>query len=320
MSPPFPRNSRPLPHMVHSPVARPFARPPEHSSVPGSADARLVQELVVKHINLAHRKTNTMSAYDPKAKEYEAFCDHAFSYMPRSSRYTVDGDKMFSFLFYHAMRDKYTVGGRNRGAHGFSGADYDAVWQKYTPLVGILRANDGNCPTEVQNNFPEPQNPLGYDQLNTYKAVVRGIHAEQVEANANSLGFEFVLTPKCKGLLKMVKERRARIKKANCAEKLEGDFSPYNSIGAFDSIEHKFWEKGKRSFRAAFCEMRNRCTFLSCYSGLLRHESMFLGELSDMVGIEHHKERDPHSIFVMVMQIATGKSVAVCFYIVLVDC
>jgi hypothetical protein len=46
---------------------------------------------------------------------------------------------------------------------------------------------------------------------------------------------------------------------------------------------------------------------------------MFLGELSDRVGIEHHKERDPHSIFVMVMQIATGKSV-IFFYIVFVDC
>jgi hypothetical protein len=86
-----------------------------------------------------------MCAYDPKAKEYEAFCDHAFSYMPRSSRYTVDGDKMFSFLFYHAMRDTYTIGRRNRGAHGFSGADYNAVWQTYTPLVAILHYANSKC-------------------------------------------------------------------------------------------------------------------------------------------------------------------------------
>ena len=46
--------------------------------------------------------------------------------------------------------------------------------------------------------------------------------------------------------------------------------------------------------------MRNRCTFFSCYSGLLCHESMFLGELSDMVGIKHHKKKDPHSICVVV--------------------
>ena len=34
---------------------------------------------------------------------------------------------------------------------------------------------------------------------------------------------------------------------------------------------------------------------------------MFLGELSDMVGIQHKRARDPDPLFIMVMQITTGK-------------
>ena len=304
MAPP-PRNPGPSPHMAACmpPV---FLSPAP--SVP-NGEALSVQELVIREINLANRKPNTMKAYDPKVLEYYSFCDHVYMHDHVSIRYTVDDKKMFSFLFYHAMRNKYSVGGKNRTrcANRFDPADYDTVWQQFLPIVAALRQYDGNPPADVHETFKDPENPLGYDQLNTYKAVVRGIHAEQVQQGANNKAFEFVLTHQCKALLKMVKDRHARVGKATYREKLQGDFSPFTSIGQVDSIEQKFWDKGKRSFRAAFCEMRNRCTFLSCYSGLLRHESMFLGELSDMVGLEHHKERDPHSIFLMVMQIATGK-------------
>lgn len=268
-----------------------------------------VMATVVREINLANRKNNTKKAYDPKVAEYHAFCDHVYPTHHVSNRYTVDGDKMFRFLFYHSMRNKYDVGGERRHrAHGFDGVDYDTVWQQYQSAVEELCQYPDGAPADVlEDLFKDPEKPLGYDQVNTYKAVVRGIHAEQVQQNANNLAFEFVLTHQSKALLKMVKERRARIRRKTYQEKLEGDFSPFTSIGQMDMIEQKFWDNGKRSSRAAFCALRNRSTFLSCYSGVLRHESMFLGELSDMVGLEHERVRDAHRIFVMVMQMATGK-------------
>jgi hypothetical protein len=45
--------------------------------------------------------------------------------------------------------------------------------------------------------------------------------------------------------------------------------------------------------------------------GLLHHESMFLGELSDMVGIEYQRSQDCNHFFSLVMQIATGKCISV---------
>jgi hypothetical protein len=39
---------------------------------------------------------------------------------------------------------------------------------------------------------------------------------------------------------------------------------------------------------------------------------MFLGELSDMLNIEYQKSSDSDPFFMMVMQIATGKSSCAC--------
>jgi hypothetical protein len=47
---------------------------------------------------------------------------------------------------------------------------------------------------------------------------------------------------------------------------------------------------------------------LLCYSGLLHHELMFLGELSNMLHIEYQKSSNSNPSFIMVTQIAIGKS------------
>lgn len=268
-------------------------------------------QTVVREINLNNRKTNTRLAYDPKVAEYEAFCDYVYPHVAQSTRYTVDSNRLFKFLFYHSMRNKYNIGGaKTTGHHGFDAADYDRVWQSYQLSVERLRQfslSGENVPDDVLKSlFKDPEKPIGYDQLNTYKAVVRGVWESQVQSHANSLAWDLILTYECKALLKMVKERRARIRRETYQEKLEGDFTPFTSIGQVSKIEQKFWDNGKRSSRAAFPALRNRMTFLNCYSGVLRHESMFLGELSDMVGLEHERSKDAHAMFIMVMQMSTG--------------
>lgn len=50
-------------------------------------------------------------------------------------------------------------------------------------------------------------------------------------------------------------------------------------------------------------------TFLNCYYGVLRHKSLFLGELSNMVSLDHKRDRDVYPMTIQVMQIATGKTV-----------
>lgn len=260
---------------------------------------------------------NTAAAYDPKTAEFYEFWDFLYPNATPGSKYTVDADKAFKFLFYHGMRNKYAVGGKGVATrHGFDGDDYNRVWQQYSDPVDTLRQYPQGCPTDVTKKlFKDLENPLGVDQLNTYKATIRGIHGSQVEQNANSLAWEFILTRQIKTLFKMVQERKARINRETYQERVESDFAPFTSIDQVNPIEQKFWDDGKKSLRAAFCTMRNRMTFLKCYSGILRHETVFLTDLSDMVGLQHQRERDPHPIFIQVMQMAQGK-----FLLFVVDC
>lgn len=291
-------------------VSSPSSRRPNVSSIVNSTD---VMRTVVGEINRRNRRKNTAAAYDPKSAEFEEYCDYAYSELHPSIRYTVDAEKLFKFLFYHAMRDKYKVGGRRRGRHGFDGSDYDRVWQSYSSSVVRLRQYGGEPPDDVMNElFKDPPKPLGYDQLNTYKSMVRGIWETQIQQNANTLSWDRVFTYESKSLLEMVKTRRGRIRRATYQEKLEGDFTPFTSLGQVAKIETQFWNNGKKSSRAALPTLRNRMTFLNCYNGVLRHETLFNGELSDMVGLQHLREKDAHEIFVMVMQMSTGKCVKKC--------
>jgi hypothetical protein len=45
---------------------------------------------------------------------------------------------------------------------------------------------------------------------------------------------------------------------------------------------------------------------------------MFLGELSDMVGLEYQRSQDSDPFFILVMQIATGKLLLLSSFLLLV--
>jgi len=216
----------------------------------------------------------------------------------------VTQEKLFDFLFYHAFRNKYPVGGSTRqNAHGFKALDYDVVRTFYAAHVKYQVEN----PTDEGHEIPDPDDPLGYDAVNTYKAVVLNIWSEQAASNCNSTSWDLIFTARVKQLINLVRRRKSRIKRKNYAEKIDGDFTPFTSIGQVGNIEEQFWLNGKTA-RGCLPGLRNRYVFLQCYSGLLRSESMFLGELSDMVNIEYERRRDMDPYQILVLQIATGKS------------
>ena len=76
-----------------------------------------------------------------------------------------------------------------------------------------------------------------------------------------------------------------------------------------DDIETYFWECGKRGKQAAFTYLHTRFTLLWCYSGVLRSESLFLGELLDLVDLQLQKKDYTDLMEITVMQMVTGKTV-----------
>jgi hypothetical protein len=155
--------------------------------------------------------------------------------------------------------------------------------------------------------LPEPTRPVGWDCINTYRSSVKAIWEAQVATHSNSLSWDLIYNKDCKLLAKMVKERKGRLKKSQYGEKVDKEFAPYAAVEELGSIEGCLWSRGQGNIvRTALAWMRHRYCFLQSFSGILRCESIFNAELSDMLCISTKKPVDPHSLFIVIMQLASG--------------
>ena len=258
----------------------------------------------VEQINLLHRRKNTALAYDPKEREWYAFCDHRYgSLIAVHSRYTVTATKLFQFLFYHSFRTQSKMGGKTRDqSHAFDSVDFDLVTGVYNDHV---RRNT----VDASYQIPDPENPVGFSQLNTYSSTVRNIWSTQVSRHSNNLSWDLIHDGRVKGLMSMVQKRRPRIKQARYDEKVDDHFEPFQSLGQFGGIEEWFWEEGKKTRHACFASLRARFTLLWCYNGVLRSESMFLGGLSDLVDFSARRRDFSDPMEIAVMNMLTGKTI-----------
>jgi hypothetical protein len=258
--------------------------------------------MVVARTNEQNRRPNTKKAYDPKVQEFYDFCNHYAGREHQQSRYTVTANKVFSFLFYQAYRTQRRGGGKRQ-------ADRTARETAFDPLeFDEIQRSMGSLDMSEGARMPDPDNPVGADVMNTYKAVLRKIFETQQADNCNNGVWDNILGGNSKGLIAMVKARRPRIKRASHAEKLDGEFTPFTTVNQVPEIENWFWDAGKSGTRNALTALRNRFAFLECYGGVLRHEALFLGELSDLLGIIVPRDGQD-SLFIGIMQMAQGKTV-----------
>jgi hypothetical protein len=158
-----------------SPPARPSLRPPTGSGSVGIDNAVLTR--AVHQQQMQNRRDNTSIAYDPKVLEFKRYCDCQYPHEPEFVRHLVSPDKVYNFMFYQAHRDKRKPGRQKRDAPvsefgAFSNHDYDSVIGRY---VG-----------KPCSEWVQPKNPLGYQQVNTYKSSLIELHKEQVANRANT--------------------------------------------------------------------------------------------------------------------------------------
>ena len=115
---------------------------------------------------------------------------------------------------------------------GFSRANYDWVLAKY----------DGSTPS----TFVHPDNPVGYDAINQYKAAVLNLHRKQVAEGANGTPWEHCFDLHCANLMTYVRQRKAQIKRRNYGEKLDHMFAPYRIVNDVHHIEEELWNCGSK--------------------------------------------------------------------------
>jgi hypothetical protein len=257
-------------------------------------------EQAVLHMIAAGRPTNTSKQYDGKVSEYSSYCDSVYPMDPY--RQNLCASKVYRFIFYQAMRNKKKRGGGTIGTDTatvsrFDCSDYDTVMENYRQWL--------RSPTETP---VEPDNPVGERMIAAYKTALHWVYKDQVARRVCGLTWDQIWTLPLLNLHNLVKIRRSTQDKKNYVEKIDQDFAPYQIAEEFPRIERAFWERGSKCLRSAYAWLRHRFCVLFSTSGILRCESLYKAELSDFLGLRMKKKTDVHRLYLMIMQIATGKT------------
>ena len=266
---------------------------------------------VVHHFKAQGDVENTRKAYDPKEKEYFAFCNHAYKEVDETERYIVDFDRLYRFLFYQAFRSKRSGKGKSRSSTqtGFIPSEYDSILlilAQYGRDIDIAQASHAPIP-----ELPFPEDAVGYSTLNTYRSTVRGIYEIQVENGDNTLLWDSQIHLKSvRNLFAIVSERNKVMKKLQHAEKIDSEDSPFQNFQEVPVIAREYLLQGiGATCRTIFTSLRNRFAFLSNFASILRNESQHLADLSDTRCFMIQREDDHDPILIKLMKIATGKTV-----------
>jgi hypothetical protein len=128
----------------------------------------------VHHQSKGNRPENTSEAYDSKVKEFKGYCDAVYPTHGVEIRHLVTPDKVYNFLFYQAHREKRKPGRLKRGE----------VAEGIFSLIGY-RTVIGQYQGKYSPEWVIPGNPVQFQQINTYKSSIMGLHKEQVANKAN---------------------------------------------------------------------------------------------------------------------------------------
>ncbi|KAG7371290.1 centromere DNA-binding like protein [Nitzschia inconspicua] len=248
---------------------------------------------------------NTMKAMVPKMVEFFDYCNKV--YPLETHKYHLTSTKVYRFMWYVAFREKKPTGGRKRGTESnqqnryFDLAAYNAI------ICDFRQPGSG----ESQLIWPRPRNPVSSSVFALYKAVFRNIHKVHVAQKLTSNTWEQIWTIHLDELHKIVKERQPEIRKESYQEKATEEFAPYTIVENYGNIEEELWQSStiRNGHRTHVSGLRHRYLFLHLTSGILRAESLYKAELSDIIGIVPPcSHEDVHRMFIMVNQLPMGKT------------
>jgi hypothetical protein len=250
------------------------------------------------------RPSNTGKSYDPKASEFQEFCQKVYpnAAMPNLTT-LVTPTNAYAFFWYQAHREKKTRKDKKRkrgqSEDYFDHADFCSVLAKYgTPATAVHAAA-----TAI------PQNACGYSLLKSYISAVKELWQEQVAERANCNSWESISNLNVQDLKKWVQARIPALKRQNFGEKLDRTFSPYLYAQRIGEIESTLFERSIwNNARCALGSLRNRFCFLETTMAVLRGESLFKAELSDLLDLKVSPEKEPHPFYITVTQIPEGKT------------
>ena len=210
---------------------------------------------------------NTNFAYDPKQEEFIQFCDYAFPSNPSlgSVSSTVTPDKVFQFLYYVSRRGKRKTKKKK-----------DEI--KFDKVTFELVRNNVNWIAD---------DPVGESTMKQYHGAIIRLWQRQLDTGANNYTKEQIMSENSKFLLKSVRQRKARVEAANCVEKNTFTTKAFEVAKRVPEIEEWMWMRQSETTMYSMSSLRHRYFMLKTHNAILRGESLFKTDLSDMCGVEH---------------------------------
>ena len=147
---------------------------------------------------------------------------------------------------------------------------------------------------------------VSYDTVNQYYCSILKILQHQRSQNTNNFMKEHLCTDRITQLFRVVQVRKKKIKKMQHNEKIDHALSPYMMVKSIKHIEAFLLSKHCFKHNYHVTALRDRFCFLMTHCGVLRSESLFKCELSDLCSIIK-SDKSTHSCLIFVMQIITGE-------------
>ena len=242
--------------------------------------------------DIQSRPQNTRLAYDKKLEEFLQFCraiypKEQYSLAPE----IVTEVKLFDFLYYQSRRPQRARGKRKK-------IDDDEKLCFNSEEYNFYKNNPASI-AEV---------PIGYSSLNHYYSGIIDLHQQQVDHNLNACTKEQLRSNRVLKLLNNVKKRKKALAEKNFEEKLNSEFAPYVSVSSIPQIEAALFERYSMATVKCISSLRDRFCFLMTFSGILRGESLFNCDLSDLCDVIHESPSSGIAVHILVMRIAQGKT------------
>ena len=258
-------------------------------------------ERTVNQFNQTLKPKSVTNVYEGKKLEYMQYCECVYPNDPY--KYHLNNNKAYNFIFYQVMRNKKKVGGRKE-KNIMNGQKVYFDHDDYKNVHNIHSSHDPYSGIEP----PEPDDPVGYNQIEHYRTIIKQIFKDQKQQGTNGNTWDDVWMDNLENLLRMAKRRRAVKKKRNYEEKVTAEMIPYSTVERYPDIEKVMWMRGQQNGRTAVAYIRHRFCLLFTTGGILRCESLFNAELSDFLGVTVQSGRDPHPLNILIMQFGTGTS------------
>ena len=146
--------------------------------------------------------------------------------------------------------------------------------------------------------------------MNTTVAALKNEFQYQKSKGYNGHEESYVFGSFSRFLVDQAKKRKPIQDKKNYVEKIDSDSAHIQALANIEKIENYFFHKGVKNVthRTLFSSLRDRMLFLFTTKGVLRGDTAFKPELSDLFHVKVKRHDDPHPLMVFILQFATGKT------------